>query len=103
MSPAIHDFPRLQKSQIPRLEVAGRRLYPIMVAEKQLCSLRATLRGPAGHGSLPSAARHGPPRTPPHGTRPVAAARPRHSRRAFNVEAIAAETPPATRIPLRAL
>ena len=25
----------------------------MMVAEKRLCSLRATLRGPAGHGSLP--------------------------------------------------
>ena len=34
-------------------EVAGRRFYPIMVAEKQVCHVRATLRGPAGHGSLP--------------------------------------------------
>jgi acetylornithine deacetylase/succinyl-diaminopimelate desuccinylase-like protein len=32
---------------------AGRRFYPVMVAEKQLCSVRATLHGPAGHGSLP--------------------------------------------------
>jgi hypothetical protein len=35
------------------MDVAGRRFYPIMVAEKQLCSIRATLRGPAGHGALP--------------------------------------------------
>jgi acetylornithine deacetylase/succinyl-diaminopimelate desuccinylase-like protein len=35
------------------LELAGRRFYPMMVAEKQLCVVRATFRGPAGHGSLP--------------------------------------------------
>jgi acetylornithine deacetylase/succinyl-diaminopimelate desuccinylase-like protein len=35
------------------MEVAGRRLYPIMVAEKQVCWTRATLTGRAGHGSLP--------------------------------------------------
>lgn len=35
------------------IDVAGRRLYPIMVAEKQVCWTRATLRGPAGHGSMP--------------------------------------------------
>lgn len=35
------------------LELAGRRFYPLMVAEKQLCVVRATFRGPAGHGSLP--------------------------------------------------
>jgi acetylornithine deacetylase/succinyl-diaminopimelate desuccinylase-like protein len=34
-------------------EVAGRRLYPIQVAEKQKCAILATVRGPAGHGSLP--------------------------------------------------
>src|SRR5204862_7302699 len=34
-------------------EIAGRRFYPIMVAEKQVCWTRATFRGPAGHGSLP--------------------------------------------------
>ncbi len=34
------------------IDVAGRRFYPIMVAEKQVCWTRATLRGPAGHGSL---------------------------------------------------
>ena len=34
-------------------EVAGRRFYPIMVAEKQVCWTRATVRGPAGHGSMP--------------------------------------------------
>lgn len=35
------------------LHVGGRRLYPIQVAEKQACSVRATVRGPGGHGSLP--------------------------------------------------
>lgn len=35
------------------IEVAGRRLYPIMVAEKQVCWTRAVVRGPGGHGSLP--------------------------------------------------
>ncbi len=36
-----------------RMEIAGRAFYPIMVAEKQLCWSKATLRGPAGHGSMP--------------------------------------------------
>ena len=31
---------------------AGRKFYPIMVAEKQICAMRAIIRGPAGHGSL---------------------------------------------------
>jgi acetylornithine deacetylase/succinyl-diaminopimelate desuccinylase-like protein len=35
------------------IDVAGRRFYPIMVAEKQVCWTHATLRGPAGHGSMP--------------------------------------------------
>jgi acetylornithine deacetylase/succinyl-diaminopimelate desuccinylase-like protein len=34
-------------------QLAGRRFYPIMVAEKQVCWTRARIRGPAGHGSLP--------------------------------------------------
>ena len=33
--------------------VGGRRFYPIMVAEKQRCSVRATVRGPGRHGSMP--------------------------------------------------
>jgi acetylornithine deacetylase/succinyl-diaminopimelate desuccinylase-like protein len=33
--------------------IGSRRFYPIMVAEKQVCRLRATVRGPGGHGSLP--------------------------------------------------
>ncbi|MBN1658412.1 MAG: M20/M25/M40 family metallo-hydrolase [Anaerolineae bacterium] len=28
-------------------------LYPVMVGEKQTCALRATVRGPGGHGSVP--------------------------------------------------
>jgi len=35
------------------LQVGGKQLYPIQVAEKQQCWLRATLRGPGGHGSAP--------------------------------------------------
>jgi acetylornithine deacetylase/succinyl-diaminopimelate desuccinylase-like protein len=86
------------------MNVAGRRFYPIMVAEKQLCSLRAILRGPAGHGSLPvrdgamgrlgrllAALDRG--RLPVHVT-PVARSM---------IEAFAAEAPAATRVPLRAL
>lgn len=34
--------------------VGGRRFYPIMVAEKRGCQMVATLRGPGGHGSIPS-------------------------------------------------
>jgi acetylornithine deacetylase/succinyl-diaminopimelate desuccinylase-like protein len=34
-------------------ELAGRRFYPIQVAEKQICWLRATFTGPGGHGSMP--------------------------------------------------
>lgn len=33
--------------------ILGQRFYPIMVAEKQVCWMKATLRGPGGHGSLP--------------------------------------------------
>ena len=32
--------------------IARRRCYPIMVAEKQICVLRATIRGTGGHGAL---------------------------------------------------
>jgi acetylornithine deacetylase/succinyl-diaminopimelate desuccinylase-like protein len=35
------------------LTVSGRRFYPIQVAEKQMCQLRATVRGPGGHASRP--------------------------------------------------
>jgi len=37
----------------PTVRIAGRKFYTIMVAEKQICSLRLTLRGPAGHGGTP--------------------------------------------------
>jgi acetylornithine deacetylase/succinyl-diaminopimelate desuccinylase-like protein len=33
--------------------VGGRRFYPIMVAEKQVCWMKATVRGTGGHGSIP--------------------------------------------------
>jgi acetylornithine deacetylase/succinyl-diaminopimelate desuccinylase-like protein len=33
--------------------VGGRRFYPIMLAEKQRCVVKATVRGPGGHGSMP--------------------------------------------------
>ena len=32
--------------------LGGRRFYPIMVAEKQVCRLRVTAKGSSGHGSL---------------------------------------------------
>lgn len=35
------------------LHLGGKTFYPIQVAEKQLCTLRLTFRGPGGHGSLP--------------------------------------------------
>ncbi len=35
------------------MDIGGRRFSPIQVAEKQLCTLRATVHGPGGHGSLP--------------------------------------------------
>jgi acetylornithine deacetylase/succinyl-diaminopimelate desuccinylase-like protein len=35
------------------LNVSKQRFYPIMVAEKQICWMKATIRGPGGHGSLP--------------------------------------------------
>lgn len=35
-------------------DVAGRRFYSIMVSEKRGCQMKVTLRGPGGHGSLPS-------------------------------------------------
>jgi acetylornithine deacetylase/succinyl-diaminopimelate desuccinylase-like protein len=78
--------------------------YPIMVAEKQICTLRATVRGPAGHGSLP--VRNGAMgrlgrllaalnrrRLPVHVT-PVVRS---------TIEAIAEEAPAAAALPLRGL
>jgi acetylornithine deacetylase/succinyl-diaminopimelate desuccinylase-like protein len=35
------------------LELGGRSIYPIQVAEKQICWLRATVPGRGGHGALP--------------------------------------------------
>jgi acetylornithine deacetylase/succinyl-diaminopimelate desuccinylase-like protein len=34
------------------LNVGGKRFYPIQVAEKQICWLKATVRGPGGHGAM---------------------------------------------------
>ena len=34
------------------LHMGGQRYYPVMVAEKQMCGLKVTLRGPGGHGAL---------------------------------------------------
>jgi len=33
--------------------VAGRRFYPIQVAEKRMCHMQATVRGPGGHAARP--------------------------------------------------
>lgn len=35
------------------LYVGNRRFYPIQVAEKRICRMKATVRGPGGHGSMP--------------------------------------------------
>ncbi|MGZ8782065.1 MAG: M20/M25/M40 family metallo-hydrolase [Gaiellaceae bacterium] len=34
------------------LHSGGKRFYPIQVAEKQICWLKATVRGPGGHGAM---------------------------------------------------
>lgn len=34
------------------MELGGKRFYPIQVAEKQICWLKATIRGPGGHGAM---------------------------------------------------
>jgi acetylornithine deacetylase/succinyl-diaminopimelate desuccinylase-like protein len=86
------------------MELAGRRLYPVMVAEKQVCWTRARIHGPAGHGSLPI--QDGAPgrlgrlldrldrrRLPVHVT-PVASSM---------VQAIAREVPAPTALALRGL
>jgi acetylornithine deacetylase/succinyl-diaminopimelate desuccinylase-like protein len=86
------------------MQVAGRRFYPIMVAEKQVCWARARMRGRAGHGSMPI--RGGAMgklarllgeldrrRLPVHVT-PVTRAM---------IEAIAAELPAPLAVPLRGL
>jgi acetylornithine deacetylase/succinyl-diaminopimelate desuccinylase-like protein len=86
------------------MDVAGRRFYPIMVAEKQVCWTRATLRGPAGHGSMPVRGgamgklgrllqRLDRRRLPVHVT-PVVRS---------TIEAIAAELPTPLALPLRGL
>jgi acetylornithine deacetylase/succinyl-diaminopimelate desuccinylase-like protein len=35
------------------MQIGNKRFYPIMVAEKQICWMKATVHGPGGHGSLP--------------------------------------------------
>jgi acetylornithine deacetylase/succinyl-diaminopimelate desuccinylase-like protein len=86
------------------LDAAGRRFYPMMVSEKQLCLVRATLRGPAGHASLPirsgATGRLGRllaaldrRRLPVHVT-PVVRSM---------IDAMAAEVPAPAAVPLRAL
>jgi acetylornithine deacetylase/succinyl-diaminopimelate desuccinylase-like protein len=34
------------------LDLGGKRFYPVQVAEKQICWLKAAVRGPGGHGAL---------------------------------------------------
>jgi acetylornithine deacetylase/succinyl-diaminopimelate desuccinylase-like protein len=86
------------------MDVAGRRFYPIMVAEKQICWTRATVRGPAGHGSMPIRGgamgklgrllqRLDRRRLPVHVT-PVARSM---------IEAIAADVPATLAVPLKGL
>lgn len=35
------------------MNISGKKFYPIMVAEKQRCGIRAKIKGQGGHGSLP--------------------------------------------------
>lgn len=35
------------------MPIGGKRFYPIMVAEKQRCGIRAVIKGEGGHGSMP--------------------------------------------------
>lgn len=35
------------------MTMAGRRLYPIQISEKQICALKATFNGRGGHASMP--------------------------------------------------
>jgi acetylornithine deacetylase/succinyl-diaminopimelate desuccinylase-like protein len=35
------------------VHIAGKKFYPIQVLEKQVCWMKAIVRGPGGHGSLP--------------------------------------------------
>lgn len=35
------------------LQVGGKRFYPIMISEKQICWMKATVHGQGGHGSMP--------------------------------------------------
>jgi acetylornithine deacetylase/succinyl-diaminopimelate desuccinylase-like protein len=35
------------------VHLGSRRFYPIQVTEKELCTVRATTKGPGGHGALP--------------------------------------------------
>jgi len=35
------------------VHIEGRKFYPIQIAEKQICWLKATVRGPGGHGARP--------------------------------------------------
>jgi acetylornithine deacetylase/succinyl-diaminopimelate desuccinylase-like protein len=35
------------------MEIAGKRFFMVEVAEKEVCWMRAVVRGPGGHGSLP--------------------------------------------------
>jgi acetylornithine deacetylase/succinyl-diaminopimelate desuccinylase-like protein len=86
------------------LPIAGRRFYPIEVAEKQRCTLSARLRGTGGHGSVPVRGRTPgrlgdllrtlDRRQPPIRVTPVT--------RAF-LEAIAAELPRPQALAVRAL
>ncbi len=86
------------------MNIGGKRLYPVMVAEKQVFWIRATFHGQAGHGSMPVKGgamaklgqlltgldRH---RLPVHVTPPVRTM----------IEAIAAELPIPQKLMLRAM
>ncbi len=35
------------------MQIGARTFYPIMISEKQICWMKATVHGPGGHGSMP--------------------------------------------------
>jgi acetylornithine deacetylase/succinyl-diaminopimelate desuccinylase-like protein len=35
------------------MQIGGKRFYPIMISEKQICWMKASVRGEGGHGSMP--------------------------------------------------
>ena len=95
---------RSASSAASRCTIGGQRFYPIQVAEKQICWLQATVRGPGGHGALVRPRRHdGAARAAPARARPQAAAGAHDAVVREMVEAMAAALPRPQATVLRSL